>query len=107
MPDLPPSHKAPAYKAVVSHEAKRERTASRGYGGRWQRLRASFLGRKPLCSHCATRKIVKAATDVDHIVPHRGDQTLFWDQSNWQPLCRACHSAKTAKEDGGFGNTKR
>jgi 5-methylcytosine-specific restriction protein A len=28
---------------------------------------------------------------------------LFWDSSNWQPLCHECHSSKTAREDGGFG----
>jgi 5-methylcytosine-specific restriction protein A len=31
---------------------------------------------------------------------------LFWDQSNWQPLCHTCHSKKTAREDGGFGNSE-
>ncbi len=46
-----------------------------------------------------------AATDVDHIQPHRGDMTLFWDSSNWQPLCHRHHAQKTAREDGGFGNT--
>ena len=38
-------------------------------------------------------------TVVDHIVPHRGDQKLFWDKSNWQPLCKACHDRKTWRED--------
>ena len=23
---------------------------------------------------------------------------LFWDTDNWQPLCKQCHSAKTARE---------
>jgi 5-methylcytosine-specific restriction protein A len=45
------------------------------------------------------------ATDVDHIIPHRGNQKLMWDQSNWQALCHACHSRKTASEDRGFGNS--
>jgi len=39
------------------------------------------------------------ATDVDHIVPHRGDQRLFWDESNWQALCHRHHSIKTRSED--------
>ena len=47
------------------------------------------------------------AREVDHIEPHKGDDTLFWDQDNWQPLCKPCHSRKTATEDGGFGNPKR
>lgn len=47
---------------------------------------------------------VTAATEVDHIVPHRGDERLFRDEKNLQSLCRPCHSRKTAVEDGGFGN---
>ncbi|WP_328203649.1 hypothetical protein [Brevibacillus nitrificans] len=47
---------------------------------------------------------VGAATVVDHIIPHKGDKELFWDQKNWQGLCDSHHSRKTAKEDGGFGN---
>jgi 5-methylcytosine-specific restriction protein A len=39
------------------------------------------------------------ATVVDHIKPHRGDQTLFWDRSNWQALCKQHHDEKTGKED--------
>ena len=39
------------------------------------------------------------ATVVDHIVPHRGDQKLFWDQSNWQALCKRHHDLKTGNED--------
>lgn len=40
-----------------------------------------------------------AATVVDHIIPHRGDQKLFWDRSNWQALCKSCHDSKTMTED--------
>ena len=38
---------------------------------------------------------ITPATVVDHIVPHRGDKKLFWDQSNWQPLCKEHHDKKT------------
>lgn len=38
-------------------------------------------------------------TVVDHIVPHRGDQKLFWDRGNWQPLCEHHHNVKTMTED--------
>ena len=44
------------------------------------------------------RKYVRA-TVVDHIIPHRGDQKLFWDQNNWQALCKSCHDKKTLTED--------
>jgi 5-methylcytosine-specific restriction protein A len=36
---------------------------------------------------------------VDHVVPHRGDPVVFWDQDNWRALCKRCHDAKTARED--------
>ena len=44
------------------------------------------------------------ATVVDHIIPHKGDMDIFWDEDNWQPLCKRCHDQKTATENGGFGN---
>ena len=82
-------------------------TAERGYGGRWQRARLSYLAKHPLCRMCEAQGKVTAATVVDHIVDHRGEQTLFWDSSgNWQPLCKPCHSAKTAA-DGGIGAGRR
>lgn len=74
------------------------------YAGRWRKARLTFLAREPLCRACAKRGRTTAATEVDHEIPHKGDQALFWDTSNWQPLCNSCHSAKTAREDGGFGN---
>lgn len=35
----------------------------------------------------------------DRIRPHRGDPVLFWDQTNWQPLCKHHHDVKTRNED--------
>lgn len=77
-------------------------TAERGYGGRWQRARLRHLQREPLCRAHQARGQTVAATEVDHIVPHHGDPTLFWDETNWQSLCKSCHSAKTATEDSPF-----
>jgi 5-methylcytosine-specific restriction protein A len=51
--------------------------------------------------------LVVVATDLDHIIPHKGDKDAFWVRSNWQGLCRSCHSRKTAAEDGGWGNAVR
>jgi 5-methylcytosine-specific restriction enzyme A len=72
--------------------------AQRGYGGKWQRERAKFLAAHPLCERCEARGVVEAATVVDHRIPHRGDQKLFWDRKNWGPLCAPCHNAKTQEE---------
>lgn len=89
----------------VTPSAKRESSHARGYDARWRKARLIYLRYHPLCVACAPR--VVAANEVDHIVPHRGDQELFWDQDNWQALCKPCHSKKTANEDGGFGNAYR
>lgn len=73
-------------------------TAQRGYGGRWQKARKGWLDKHPLCAECEKAGRVTAATDVDHIIPHRGDMKLFWDSAkNWQSLCSACHKAKTGR----------
>lgn len=82
----------------------RPSAASRGYGARWVKARNYFLICHPLCAHCQAMKQIRQATVVDHKTPHKGNQSLFWDQSNWQSLCKAHHDIKTATEDGGFGH---
>lgn len=71
----------------------------RVYGGRWQRVRSEFIKANPLCAHCRDRGRFTMAQEVDHITPHKGDMELFWDAGNWQPLCKSCHSRKTALEN--------
>lgn len=74
---------------------------ARGYTYRWQQARDWFLRQHPLCqcSDCDEgRKRARPSTVVDHKVPHRGDQTLFWKQDNWMAMAKACHDAKTAQE---------
>lgn len=79
---------------------------SRGYNRRWQKARLTFLQNNPLCVHCEREGFIVQATEVDHIIPHRGDTKLFWDSKhNWQSLCKTHHSRKTATEDGGFGRS--
>lgn len=70
-----------------------------GYGYKWQQARKRYLQVHPLCVECMKEGRYVKATDVDHIIPHRGDQRLFWDQNNWQALCHSHHSQKTARED--------
>jgi 5-methylcytosine-specific restriction endonuclease McrA len=70
----------------------------RGYTRQWERARRLFLRENPLCVNAGKPGCKIAATQVDHIVPHRGDKRLFWDRRNWQPLCASCHSRKTNAE---------
>ena len=84
-------------------DERRGSSSGRGYGGRWQKYRIVFLGDNPLCVECLKNNDLTPATVVDHIIPHKGDYDLFWDEDNHQALCKRCHDIKTATEDGGFG----
>ena len=68
---------------------------ARGYNAKWKAARLRYLRQHPLCVKCQREGRLTPATVVDHIVPHRGDEKLFWDEGNWQALCKACHDKKT------------
>lgn len=78
---------------------KQTSSTQRGYGYAWQKARAGHLRSHPLCVYCEREGRVTAATVVDHRVPHRGDQVLFWDQSNWQSMCKPHHDGEKQREE--------
>jgi 5-methylcytosine-specific restriction protein A len=52
---------------------------------------------------CIKRGNTTPATVVDHKKPHKGDPKLFWDEKNWQALCKPCHdAAKRMQEIHGY-----
>jgi 5-methylcytosine-specific restriction protein A len=63
------------------------------YSAAWRRCRVRWLATHPFCVACG-----RLANEVDHVVPHRGDLDRFWDEGNWQSMCRSCHSRKTRDE---------
>ena len=80
----------------------KRKTSERGYGWAWQKARAAFLEEHPLCEMCDKAGRVTAATVVDHKTPHRGDEAIFWDRSNWQAICKPHHDGdKQAEEKSG------
>jgi 5-methylcytosine-specific restriction protein A len=81
------------------HQYERPTASEHGYDYKWQVARKKFLKEYPLCAKCQEKNKLTRATVVDHIIPHRGDGTLFWDKSNWQALCKRCHDKKTMTED--------
>lgn len=84
----------------LEHTHDHDRTAAeRGYTYRWQKASRAYLRAHPLCAECARHGQYTKADVVDHITPHRGDYSLFWDKTNWQPLCKECHDRKTGEED--------
>ena len=66
----------------------------RGYGHRWQKIRHNHLASNPLCVECNKMNITKLATVVDHITPHKGNMTLFYDKDNLQSLCELHHNKR-------------
>jgi 5-methylcytosine-specific restriction protein A len=83
--------------------AGRPSARERGYSTAWDKARVGFLRLHPHCAECAKDGLIIRATVVDHITPHRGDQALFWNTSNWQALCGNHHSSwKQQVEKRGF-----
>lgn len=72
----------------------------RGYGSEWRKIRNAFLAMHRDCERCGDK-----AECVDHRIPKARGGTDTRD--NLQALCNSCHSAKTNREDGGFGNVRR
>ena len=100
---MAPTPKQPSWRT------DKRKTAERGYGARWQRERKAFLNRKEnvLCVMCKAEGRITAATVVDHKVAHKGDETLVWDQTNWQGLCKPHHdSDKQMAERSGEQRTR-
>lgn len=98
-PELVPAGQRYCEKHRDRQREVRPGASGRGYGYKWQKASRRFLEEHPLCVRCMERGVYTKAEVVDHIVPHRGDMKLFWDRTNWQPLCKRCHDRKTATED--------
>lgn len=95
-----PGHRRRTWR---EQDQRRPTATQRGYDHRWRKARDAFLAQRLWCVECERSGRLTPATVVDHIIPHKGDKTLFWDMKNWQALCSRCHNRKTATEDGGFG----
>lgn len=93
-------------RTAISHTRAPERreNALRYDSPSWRRLSLAFIQAHPFCVLClAHGRVNQGAQEfhsdeqrnlvVDHIVPHRDDPTLYWDQDNWEVLCRfPCHT---------------
>ena len=93
--------RAPIHRPL--HAAKRKRfeqhrpsRSVRGYTRNWYRFRYGYLTRHPMCGCGAL------ATEVDH-KQRIADGGAMYDEGNLQAMCKPCHSRKTVREDGGFG----
>jgi 5-methylcytosine-specific restriction endonuclease McrA len=79
-------------------DSRRGNSAARGYGHAWRQTRLIVLGQEPLCRFCNEAGRLTAATEVDHIDGNSRNNV----RDNLRPLCKPCHSQRTAR-DQAFG----
>jgi 5-methylcytosine-specific restriction protein A len=71
-------------------------------GGAWAKLREQILRRDGYlcrCEECRRTGAVRAADEVDHVIPLARGGTD--DPSNLQAIARECHRMKTRRESRG------
>lgn len=81
--------------AHLSYAANRPSPRAVGYDAQWERERKRHLELEPWCRSCGAGI---PATDVDHVIPHRGERWLFDLPGNRQSLCSLCHKTKSGHE---------
>ena len=79
------------YRNIETRSPETKRANKRLYGRDWHRIRRSVLNSYPYCEMCGA-----PATEVDHILPLRQGGTH--DPTNLRPLCKSCHSRRTATD---------
>jgi 5-methylcytosine-specific restriction protein A len=105
---VPAGRECPEHRRPSSH--------ARGYTKAWAAYSRRFLALYRWCgdhapdapetgdSRCRALGLRTPATHTDHIVNQRGAPQLFWRIENHQALCQSCHSRKTNRFEGGYGN---
>lgn len=81
-------------------EMRRDRTpdGKRIYDKHWSAFRKEYFKehQNVFCVECKRRGVLVGATEIDHIIPLVKNMDLKYDLNNLQPLCKPCHSRKTA-----------
>jgi hypothetical protein len=65
----------------------------RGYDSSWDRTVLLFTSTHPFCLGCQAVGVKTATECIDHVEPHLGDRTRFWNKAMWQPACRWHHDS--------------
>lgn len=70
---------------------------NRTYGRRWKEFRKQYLQANPLCLDCEAKGLVRAASEPHHKIKVKDDPSRQYDHENMIPLCKPCHSTRTAR----------
>lgn len=63
---------------------------------KWQKIRKAHLAEHPTCLMCEQQGKATLARVVDHVIPHRGNETLFFN-GPFQSLCYPHHNSTKQK----------
>jgi 5-methylcytosine-specific restriction enzyme A len=64
----------------------------------WKSIRRHRLAEEPRCRQCAIEGRTEAANYVDHVKPHLGRRSLFFQYENTQSLCAHHHNLRKREE---------
>lgn len=68
---------------------------------RWKDMRiAQFIKDEQRCALCGHQEKDTSLLVCDHVIPHRGDEALFWNGPK-QTLCDFCHKVHKQSQEAG------
>jgi 5-methylcytosine-specific restriction protein A len=82
----------------IKRKPNRDPDTQKLYDRKWRQRRKVQLAEFPWCAECLDYKRYEPATDVHHVIPHKGNKEIFLE-SPLQSLCHACHSKHTRIEN--------
>jgi 5-methylcytosine-specific restriction enzyme A len=89
-------------------DLRRPNANARGYTSEWSRVAKAYLADHPLCECDGCLLIAPSQRPKSEHVDHRDglgpNGPRGFDPENFMAMSHPCHSRKTAKADGGFGN---
>lgn len=96
-PTFRPKHKQTRKEYLREYDRRRGSARKRGYNHQWDKASLAFKRANPLCLGCKAVGLTKPVEVTDHIIPHKGDEELFWNEDNWQACCRWHHDSVKAR----------
>ncbi len=86
---------------ILNKMEERERSDELYHTRRWTKLSKVFRTEHPLCAECERKGIITPSEVTDHIIPV--GLCDFWEQTNWQALCRKCNIIKGNRDKKKYG----
>lgn len=107
-PNFRPSGRRPDPVRRQEDDRRRGSARARGYTSKWDKAAKGHLEKNPLCVYCAMGAWGDAlrstpSTLVDHLIPHRGDQAIFWNRRDWIASCDDCHVGPKQRTERNLG----